>query len=382
MTDTPIRIRIESPNKQTRFQLEAIAGATEGFQILPSDDKTPPDLVILEIGDNPDAVFQEIEDLTAGGTDVFVTAKDAAPELLLKAMRSGAREYFTQPVEEEEVRQALRKLRDKTRRPAAKPVVHRGRVLHLMGCKGGVGTTTIAVNLATILASKHKDKTVCLVDLNPNFGEIPLFLDLKPAYTWGEVLKNMDRLDATYLMNVLTRHPSGVHLLAAPHSMNGHMTRSADQFAKMLAFIQKVFDYIVIDTGQAVNDTSLKVFNMADDALLISVLTFPALANTSRLLQSLSSVGYKGNERARIVINRYLKKSDISLADAEKSLSSKIYWTIPNDYRSTISAINQGKPLPDLAPRAPITRNLADLATRLYEMEAPTLAKRWKLFGW
>ncbi len=381
MSEYVISVRIESQHTKIKFQLESLIGATEGFRISAPDEISPVDLLIMELGEDLDADFQTVETLTGSGQEVFLTSRDADPDLLRKAMRAGARELFPQPIRQEEVRQALRQLRDKKLRNTDTTPARQGKILHVIGSKGGVGTTTIAVNLATILAEKKKDVSVCLIDMNMTFGEIPLFLDLKPAYTWAEILKNMDRLDSTYLMNVLTRHPSGVHLLASPNSMNGHMAKAAEKMGGMLGLMRKHFDYILIDMGQAINETTLKVFQLADNALLVSILTFPCLANTNRLLQSLNSLGYKGSERAKIVVNRYLKKSEISLADAEKSLSAKIYWTIPNDYRSTISAINQGRPLIESAPKAATTRNLVELAERLYPTEGKAGKKRWGIFG-
>lgn len=381
MSENFINVEVRGPNKNIRFQLEALIGAAEGFRVMPPEEKRQADLLVMELGENPDSDFRAIEALSQSGTDVFVTAGQADQGLLLRIFRSGAAEFFPQPIAPKEVGRALLKLRDKTLRISGKPTVRHGRILHLLGCKGGVGTTTIAVNLAAVLAQTSRDPSVCLIDMNMAFGEIPLFLDLKPAYTWGEILKNMERLDATYLMNIIARHPSGVHLLAAPNAINGYVADAGEKFGSMIGFVQKMFDHVVIDTGQAVNDTTRRVFDMADDALLVSILTFPALANTSRMLKSLNSHGSGGGERARILVNRYLKKSEISLEDAEKSLSSKIYWTLPNDYRSTMSAINQGRPLMDIAPRAPLTRNIYDLAARLYGTEKPAGKTRWRIFG-
>ena len=144
-----------------------------------------------------------------------------------------------------------------------------------------------------------------------------------------------------------------------------------------MGFMQGMFDFIVIDGGQAIDDTSLKVIEMSDDVLLIAVLNLTCLSNTNRLFNAFRDLGYLPRERFKIVVNRHLKKSDISLRDAEDGLNEKIFWTIPNDYRTTMNAINQGKPISQIASRAPITKNLKKLADVLKQSELKQTKKQW-----
>jgi len=146
---------------------------------------------------------------------------------------------------------------------------------------------------------------------------------------------------------------------------------------RLLSFMQGMFDFVVIDGGQAIDNTSLKVIEMADKVLLIAVLNLACLSNTNRLYNAFADLGYLPRERFKIVVNRYLKKSEISLKDAEDGLSEKISWTIPNDYRTTITAINQGRALNQIAPKAPITKTLNKLADKLSQSEKKQTKKGW-----
>jgi pilus assembly protein CpaE len=238
----------------------------------------------------------------------------------------------------------------------------KGQIITAFGTKGGVGTTTVAVNLAVTLALKDSSKSVALIDMNTLFGEIPLFLEITPQFHWGEITKNIDRLDHAFLTNVLTRHHTGVHILSSPAQLNGHIRPTPEIMSHILDLMKGTFDYVVIDGGQSTDDTTLRVVELSDTLLLIIILSLPCLANSSKLIKSFTELGFLNRDQIKVVANRYMKKSEIPLSDAKAGIGKDLFWVIPNDYRTTMSAINQGKPLSKIAPKAQITQNFEDLA--------------------
>ena len=259
---------------------------------------------------------------------------------------------------------------------------HNGQIIHVMGAKGGVGTTTVAVNLAMILAELKNAGSVALVDLNTVFGEIPLFLSVKPTYHWGQITKNVHRLDSTFLLNAMAKHASGVHILPSPSYLNGHPPATADIMERLLMAMKKTFDFIIVDGGQSLEGPTLKGIEMSDHVILITLLSLPCLHNTNNVLKSLAGLGTVQKERIRLVINRYLKKSDISIKEAEESVHNEFFWNIPNDYKTTMSAINRGIPLHDVSPRAGITRSLAAFADALVDGDGKKPEKKgWRFFS-
>jgi pilus assembly protein CpaE len=146
----------------------------------------------------------------------------------------------------------------------------------------------------------------------------------------------------------------------------------------LLGHMQKMFDFVVVDGGLPSNETCLKTIELSEVVVLVTILTLPCLANTSKLLKSLYAMGYPTKERIKIVVNRYLKSSEISLKDAEAGIERKIFRTIPNDYQTTVSAINQGKPLSYCAPKAAITDSVRELANSLQEGTENQKKKSWK----
>jgi len=209
-----------------------------------------------------------------------------------------------------------------------------------------------------------------LIDMNLLFGEIPIFLNIESVFNWGEIARNISRLDSTFLMSILFKHSSGVYVLPSPTGLDGVNVANPEIIEKLLGLMRNVFDYIVIDGGQALDDISLKILEMSDLVLLVAILSLPCLTNVKRLLWIFQKLGYPRQEDMKIVINRHHKKNAvISLKEAEESINQKIFWFIPNDYPTTMSAINQGRTLLSVAPGAEVSKNLRELASRFTERE-------------
>ena len=380
MADNIIRVKIAVRNSGLRKKFEEIVASTEGYQVQSSDNKHRPDLLIFEVGTDTEKEFRVIESLLNSNSvgEVFLTSENTEQSVLRNAMRIGAKECFSQPLEKQEVRRALERFKTRRKKSGHQENVKSGQIIDVIGSKGGVGATTIAVNLAVSIAETKKAQSVALVDMNMLFGDIPIFLALKPNYHWGEITKDIARLDATFLMNILSKHSSGVHVLPSPSHLNGDRAVTPETIEHLLSLMQGMFDFVVIDGGQSLNKTSLRILEMSDDVLLVSLLSLPYLANTNKLLTSFANFQYLPKERIKIVINRYLKKSQVSLKDAEDAVNREIFWTIPNDYKTTMSAINQGKALPQFAAKSAVTKNLKELAATLALKEKKGKKRRWK----
>ena len=381
MDESEIFSEHQGQKQGDRKELERIVRSTGGFRF--NDPKERPDLLIFELSEKFDEEFKLLESLLASNAmgEVFVTSLTHDTDLLLKAMRAGAKEFLSQPLNELEVKTALTAFKKRMQQSSSKEPDRNGQIIHLIGAKGGVGTTTVAVNLAMTLAEKKNAGSVALVDLNTVFGEIPLFLSVKPTYHWGQIAKNVERLDSTFLLNAMAKHASGVHILPSPSYLNGHPPATVDIMERLLSAMKQTFDFIVVDGGQSLDSPALKAIEMADKVLLITLLSLPCLHNTKNLLKSLAGVGAVQKDRLRLVINRYLKKSDLSLKEAEESIQNEIFWNIPNDYRTTMSAINRGMPLYEISPRSGITKNLEALTDALIEGDGKKVEKKgWRFF--
>ena len=376
-------ISIKTKSRQVGKALEKMVLSEGGFRFC--DLKERPELLIFQLSETFEKEFKLLESLSTSGAvgEIFFIAEESDTNLLRQAMRIGAKDFFSQPLNESEIMTALSDFKKRAQHSVTNEPVHDGKIIHMMGAKGGVGTTTVAVNLAMMIAELKSSSSVAVVDLNTVFGEIPLFLSVKPAYHWGHIAKNMSRLDSTFLLNAMAKHASGVHILPSPSYLNGHPPATPEIMERLLGVMKKTFDYIIVDGGQSMEGPALKTMEMSDQIVLLTLLSLPCLHNTNNVFKSLAGLeGAIPQNRIRIVINRYLKKSDISIKDAEESVKNKIFWNIPNDYKTTMSAINRGLPLHDISPRAGITKSLAALTDALIDDDGKKSARKgWQLFG-
>jgi pilus assembly protein CpaE len=365
-----ITFLLKIKNEKVKKEFEETIASIPGFQIQNPGSPSSLDLLILEIGDDLKKEFELIHSFQTSGIvrEIFLTSSRLDPDFLIQAIRAGAKEFFPQPIKREEVRNALLKLKErKASAVFSEEKKKRGKIINVIGSKGGVGTTTVAVNLATSLMESKGSRSVALIDMNLLFGEIPLFLNVESAFNWGEVARNISRLDSTYLMSILSKHPSGVHILPSPNGLDGTNVATPEIIEKLLGLMQTVFDFIVIDGGQSLDDISLKILQMSDNVFLVAILSLPCLTNVKRLLWTFQKLGYPQEENIKILISRYHKNSVISLKEAEQSIKKSIFWHIPNDYTTTMSAINQGKTLSSIAHGSEISKNLRELASIFLE---------------
>ncbi len=363
-------LEIATPSVRAAFE-QCLSGDGD-FEVLGAGADIA-DLLVRETGAGD--LGEELEDLRRiveqqRDQEVFLTSAAYDSDILMKVMRTGVREFFPQPVDEEEVRLALWRLKERREKREIDTQTKRGGVINVFGSKGGVGTTTIAVNLAAAHLSMRSNASVALMDMNLPFGEVQLFLDLAPKYHWGEVIGNISRLDSTYLMSIMSRHPSGLYLLPPPSRLDDLQMATPENISKLLDMMRTMFDMVVIDLGMYLDEITLKVMDISDQILLVCVQNLPCLANVRRFLENIRHAEGSLEEKIRLVVNRHLAESDLVVEDMEKALDMTSYWKIPNDYANTLAAINQGKTLLEIAPKIPVTKTMLELAAALAPVEA------------
>jgi pilus assembly protein CpaE len=375
-------VKLAAADPNIARMLSDLLRSTKFFEVVDLSDHRKADLLIFQLSENAAADLQQalaaVQNKEAN--EVFLVSETADSKILMQAMRAGVKEFFTQPLNLVEIKEALERFKERQSQSEPLPESKKGSIISVFGSKGGVGTTTVSVNLAVSLSQGEPKKSVALLDMNTLFGEIPLFLEMAPKFHWGEITKNIDRLDNTFLKNILTQHKSGVQVLPSPAYLNGHVRPTPDIMSRLLALMKQMFDYIIIDAGQSTDDTSIKVLEVSDMLMLITILSLPCLANTNKLLRSLTEMGYVPKDKINVVLNRYIKKGEISLGDAEAGIGKELFWVVPNDYDTSMSAINSGKPLLKVAPGAAITKSFVDMAKSLNDPEAGTWKKKRTLF--
>ncbi|WP_207264659.1 histidine kinase [Desulfovibrio sp. Huiquan2017] len=360
MNNRVIPISLAVIDRDQRERLERMISANPMVRLV-GEDAEEMGVLIYEPGDSVEEDMPHIIHALESGQaeDVYLAGDVADPEILIRAMRSGIREYLKFPVDENDLRAAV--LRTAMRLSLGVDDTGKGRLFTVLGCKPGVGSTTLAVNLACVLNERGPGRTV-LLDLRQPMGEIPYFLDLKHDYTWGDLVTDISRLDATYLRSVMAEHASGLHVLPGPAT--GERPDEHTLFL-ILEQLRHSYDFVVVDAAAPGEDELPKEVELADSILLAMQLSLPCLARVARLAESLSGQDPDADRRMRLVANRVTRNASIGVPEAAEVLGREIAWAVPEDGEAALSAINQGTPLVQAFPKSASAKAVRNLAKGL-----------------
>lgn len=292
-------------------------------------------------------------------TSFIGTAPQTDPEIILRAMRAGVHEFLVSPLDPAELATSVDRL---TRRHPGD--AKRGTVLAVYGSKGGMGNTTVAVNLAHALARNNPDARVALADLVVSSGDVRVLLNLKPLYDVGSLVQKLDRIDADLLNSLLT--PSGEGVWVLPGTEDPELEEILDA-AAVTAIIDQLrahFTFTVLDCEHHLSERTLAALDAADRVLLITQLTVPALRATQRTIQICERLGYP-NDKLCIVVNRFQSTDVLSPADAASLLKHDIQWKLPNDYQTTAAALMKGVPVQEQDAASKLAWSFSQLAAKL-----------------
>jgi len=382
METTGITVKYWGKNDEFKQALENLVSKRPKFKFIRNGSQEYIDLLFFEMSNDFDKGFRFVESQLNSHRvgEVFITSPKQDSEILMKALRAGIKEFFPVPLNKDDVELALDRFIERKERHLEKDAPRSSKIISFFGCKGGVGTTTVAVNVARALKAKDQNLSVALVDLNVLFGDASTLLDLEIKHHWGEISKNVERLDDTFMMTALAEHDSGVFLLPSPNDVSDNNKVTPYAVERIVEQMKQMFDYIIIDSGQTLDDAFFKIYEMSDNFILISIQSLPCVTNTYKLLYTLTKLGYSPKDRVQVVLNRYMKRKDITDAFIEKTIHQPIYWKIPNDYKNTMNAINEGRPVVDYAPRTSVSKCILDLAKTLLPQDEKQKKSKWKLF--
>jgi pilus assembly protein CpaE len=341
---------------------DKIRGFDDAFESLRT--KTGPGIAIFDLSREPAkalALAQEVK-LKLPQFRLVVTAGNKDPEIILEAMRSGAEEFLSQPFHWPTVLQSMGRIRAKINLQAPKGSQH-GEIITVFSNKGGVGTTTIATNLAVALAANHQ-KSVCIVDLVLQFGSVTSFLNLEAYYTILDLVKNLKQMDHMLLEGSLVQHSSGVRVLSEPFRAEDANSIKAGDVEHILAALEQSFDYVIVDTPKDFDDTVSVALDQSHQILFVSEMDIPSLKSSRRALEFFDRLGGY-DSKIRLILNRYIKSKIMTVEAVEKALGIKVCWTLPNDYPTVIGAVNQGISILENDPKSEIAKGYRALADRI-----------------
>ena len=319
------------------------------------------DLLILPLQDLSQQQLASLEREVRRDRFTFVigTAPVADSDLILRALRSGVHEFLIAPPPSAELATAIDRLM--RRLPSSAP---HGEVVAVYSAKGGLGTTTIAVNLAHAYARNRPDARVAIADLDPTDSDLRVFLYLPSAYDIGDLLAKLDRLDGDLLDSLLTPIPSGIWALPGPDDPELDDQIDSSTMSAIIDRLRSHFAFTVLDCEHHLSERTLAAMDAADRIVLVTQLNVAALKSTQKTVGLCRRLGYR-DEKLAVVVNRHQAADLLRRRDAAEVLTCEVFFSLPNDYQLTSAALTQGVPIAAVDANAELSREFAKLAAKL-----------------
>ena len=372
-----------SADMQARVDLEAIASQVPGVQVASNVERPVSEREVMRLVeayehricviDFDDGAVeagryaQRLHDAHDGDLSIFAMSSEPDPEHIISAMRAGCSEYLLKPLATERVLNALAHV--EARRQNRSSAQSNGKIVTLVGAKGGTGVTSIALYLALNLVQEHQQKCL-LVDQHTALGDISLYLGLgRHQYSFYELVHNTDRLDLELLQGFLLQHSSGLDVLDSPEAIGALPHASADAIEQTLGFLAETYPFVLIDCPPGLSETTVSAVKQSDQLAIIITPEIPAIRNALRYIDHLCAMQYP-EENIHIVLNRHAKRSALSDEQIEQALRRRISVKIPNNYGQMVAAINAGTPI-DFDSKSVFSEAFAEWASLLAGKQPP-----------
>jgi pilus assembly protein CpaE len=327
-----------------------------------------PMLAIVNLDPNPYETLKKIAALPRqfSAVSFFLMSQTVDSQLLMQAMHLGIREFIPLPISQETFAAAIERVAQ------THGMGKKARVIHVVPTVGGCGSTTVACNVAAALATKGK---TCLIDLDLMRGGVASYFDTRARYTIADIMDAAEKVDKQLLDNALVIHKkSGLALLSRPELPEDTQRVNQAGLTRLLNVLNRLYDYIVVDSLMSISPMYASVVSSADINLLVMQLNVPSAKNAERFVGAMRRMGIE-SAKIKIMVNRFVKKgNDIEPEEIERALGLKVSWSVPNDFKTAIAAINFGEPVVLRAPKTEISTSLIALAAALMEKAPSAMA--------
>ncbi len=376
-----IKIVIADDSEETRSnikkilsfekRLEVIGEAENGEEAVFITKEARPDIVLMDINMPVMDGIRATEEITLSVPEatVIIMSVQGEPEYLKKALTAGAREFITKPFSSDEIVKGIiktyeteAKRKEHTWVPKTKEEV-KSRVITVFSTKGGVGKTTIASNLAVSIARSTKKK-VALIDLDLQFGDVAIMLNVTAKNTISDLIKEINTLDEDSIDDYLVTHFSGVRVLPAPLKPEYAEYITSSHIEKIMKLLKENYHYVIIDTSASFHETVLSSLDMSDKILLVSTLDLPTIKNIKSGLDIMESLRYP-KEKINIVLNKASEQFGIKYKDFENTLKHPIWNFVPEDSQTVITSANKGFPFVMTRTETKVAKAILGIATEL-----------------
>jgi len=346
---------------------------------IPESADQMPDVVFLDLSREPEPFFAFANQVRRTRPTVKLIACSAAvppqPSMLLEAMRSGVQDFLGKPVQAESLKDLLVRISQDLN---TRELPSQDKLIVVMGAKGGVGTTTVAINLGVQLATFARKRTV-LLDFARPLGNVHLLLDLHPRFGIRDAVESLDRLDSHFLGGLLTKHKTKLEVLCGTTQPEEWQHIDVNVLDRVVNVTQNAFDIVLLDMGSQFSTEWSTILRMARMILIVAEANVPSLWTLERRLLALKGFGIS-QERARIIINRWHKGDDEVLKSIQKDINRPIFASLPNDFRKASQAVNLGTPIQENHNNI-LSSRYRQIAGQLVGIDATVTEKKSSLSG-
>jgi pilus assembly protein CpaE len=393
-----LRIAIVDPNETTRDELRTVLLGMETVWLeadspryeffLDVIQQSIPDVVIVSLDSDQSKALTLIAQLAQNvpGLSILAVSARGDGQAILQALRSGAREFLTIPVVLEDLIKALNRLQPRDTGGMVETINGNGvatkvesKVIAILGSRGGVGCTSVAVNVGATLA-QVSGFSPALIDLDLALGDSDVALDLPTDYTLADVAVNIDRLDMAFLRRSLSKHSTGLSLLPHPMQMEDAALIREEHLQRMIGLLRASYTHLLLDLSKSFSPTDVTALRSADVILLIAQLELTSLRNVVRMLTTLDQDQEMG-PKVQLVLNRVGSECDIDKEKAEQTTGRPIYWELPNDPLVLMESRNHGVPLVQHAPKSKVQMSIIGLVNKICGHEV-LAGQKEKARGW
>lgn len=354
-------------------EVVVIGESTTGSVALDKIENVSPDIIIMTLGAGDTDVLSLAERiiLHRPRTHVILLADSMDVELLQSCMKIGAHNITEFPTSSKEFGEYIKSVyHNETTRINSlnqkQNLSWMSRVITIFGAKGGIGKTTLAVNLAVKLAESNKK--VALVDLDLQFGDIHIFLDIDPTDTIAELVQEFFSSNIDSVRSFMTVHSSGVHVLCSPKSPECAEAISAEKVQSLLSLLRTYYDYVIVDTAPTFTDVTITAIESSSTIIFVTGMDISILKNSKLSLSILESLQQSG--KVKLVLNRSVEMSSITVADVQKILGYPIWAKIPSDYKLAVTGLNRGVPFVLSSPGSKLSLAVSEVSGMLLRGES------------
>lgn len=351
------------------LQLKVLGWSCDPQEFISRVQNLAPDLILVYLGGDivvPDWL-EALHYQAPVQSQILACTSTRNPDFLIQLTQSGIKEILPLPLQRQDVKAALARMVDDRKRliqsGASRPS---GSVVIITGIKGGVGCTTLVVNLSQALSNLTTER-IALVDLSRPFPDIAHFLDLEVPYTIMDLVNNLASLDQDFIQKIMQPYGDNLAVLSGWPDIKGLDNIAPGTLEKIFETLRSLYRWIIVDLNCDPDTLFYQTLKEADLMLILTQMSVPGLRNLKKIWSILEEWQGSHKSRLKIVVNRYMKGGGMDLKSLEQITRQPVFFTLPNDYQTVIESVNLGTPFVKTAPDSPLSRSLQQLAKKVTE---------------